>query len=252
NNLLFHYYQPIRAVYGPSMDEKILNDHDQSFRNRCTSELQHGRSQGRSDDLVCLKSVLPEHNLFCHLPANNARGFSTDEYANVLCTHGLDIDNLETRAALNRGIVDAPSNQLFAGLFTGYHLPLQICIHWKAFAAVNFLSIPTSPSFMGRVLIDTLPPALEDTVPSIAYVAMLLRFVLHNPGDWYTAESDLNTRYNYYIFYTMLLGILEDQAFTVLIFPRHHLRLANAPNQDGQSSHERALAYTRALEADRR
>ncbi|KAB5588476.1 hypothetical protein CTheo_8080 [Ceratobasidium theobromae] len=263
------YYLPLRQRVGPDLDDKLLSDRNWSFRTKAAAEVHKGRSQGRSDDIVCLRRILPEHHLFKHLPADHARGFPTDEYARLLRTPDLELDDLEIRTALNASIIDAPSDQLYAGLFAGYTLPSDNVHPLEGLFRSDLFVDAYLGIFFGPRAAKHLTPgsggrrskAYKNNMTmvskgSIAYVAMLLRFCLHQAETWYTVESNLDTRYNYLIFYTEILAILNEPEFkpqvdnllaylNALIFPNVHRRPANAPYNNGQGALERALARLR-------
>lgn len=44
-------------------------------------------------------------------------------------------------------------------------------------------------------------------------MTLKLRFCLHQNEVWYTVESNLDTRYNYFILYTETLALLDEPTF---------------------------------------
>ncbi|KAG8731661.1 hypothetical protein FRC12_019627 [Ceratobasidium sp. 428] len=259
------YYLPLRTRFGPDIDDQLVNDHDGSFR-------QEGRSQGRTDDLVVVKRVLACHPAFRNLPNDAVHGFSNDVYASLLRTSDLNLDDVELRAALNAGTVDAPANQLFAALFRNYAFP-------------GAHAHPLTGAFKSDLFIDVLlgiflgPRAAQHLTPgsggrrskaqkydmttltkaSIAYAAMLLRFCLHQNESWYTVESNADTRYNYFVLYTEILALLDEPTFLPqvnellaylngIVFPHHHNLPPGYPTANGgPSAVQLALAQVNAL-----
>ncbi|KAG8719095.1 hypothetical protein FRC12_007998 [Ceratobasidium sp. 428] len=266
------YYLPLRTRFGPSIDDQLVNDLDGSFRQECAKELHKGRSQGRTDDLVVVKRVLARHPVFRNLPNDAAHGFSNDLYASLLCTSSLNLNDIELRAALNAGTVDAPANQLFAALFQNYTFPgANAHPLTGVFKSDLFVDVLLG-IFLGPRAAQHLTPGSGGqrskarkhdmttlTKPSIAYAAMLLRFCLHQNESWYTVESNADTRYNYFILYTEILALLEEPTFLPqvnellaylngIVFPHHHNLPANYPAANGgPSAVQLAMAHVNAL-----
>ncbi|KAG9120336.1 hypothetical protein FRC07_004205, partial [Ceratobasidium sp. 392] len=188
NRLYQDYYLPIRRRFGRSLDDRILNDVDWSFRNKSAAQFCKGCSQGRSDNLVILKRVIPQHVRFRHLPVDHLRGFSTQEYADMLKTPELDLDDPELRAALNAGISDAPSNRLPAALYANYEFPGPNAHPFQGLFRSNLFVDAYLAVFLGpRAALHLTPGSgghcskshknkmTKVTKASIAYIAMLLR-----------------------------------------------------------------------------
>ncbi|KDN34940.1 hypothetical protein RSAG8_11991, partial [Rhizoctonia solani AG-8 WAC10335] len=269
--IFFGYYVHLRRKFGSDLDNKLLNDTpDWEFRNTLSQQLQLGRSQARTDDIAVLKEVCPYWLQFSHLPFNHTRGWATDEYAQALRTPDLDLNNPELRLALTQGLTDAPSHHYFAGLFPdnkfpteGQH-PLEGFCRGSLFvdAALGVYRGPRAskhlpPSAGGRRSKAVISGMTSMTRPAIAYVAMLLRFTLHQVSSWYSIDSPNDSRFNYFRFYSEVLALLQEEEFkpevdalivhlNKIIFPHLHILPQDGPSAGAQSTREKALAIVRA------
>ncbi|KAG8679761.1 hypothetical protein FRC11_003325, partial [Ceratobasidium sp. 423] len=188
--------------------------------------LQHGRTQARTDDIAVLKAVCPCWPQFSHLPQNHTHGWATEEYALALRTPDLNLDNAEIQHALIQDLTDAPSHQCFAGLFPYNKFPTADQHPLEGFCRGDLFVDVALAVFIGPCASKHLPfvaggqcskaaiaGMTSMTKPAIAYVAMLLRFILHQTPSWYRIESPNYSRFNYFRFYSEMLALLEEEEF---------------------------------------
>ncbi|KAG8732430.1 hypothetical protein FRC11_013719 [Ceratobasidium sp. 423] len=224
---IYHTFYPyLRRKIGSDLDAKLLNDTpDWDFRNSLSQALQQGRSQACTDDIAVLKAVCPHWPGFSHLPLNHTRGWATSAYAQALRTPDLDLEDSEVKHGLIQDLTDAPSHQYYAGLFPDNKFPA-----------------------------DGEHP-LEGFCRSQLFTN--LRFTLHQAPSWYNIELPLDSRFNYFRFYSEILALLEEDEFkpevdalivylNKIVFPHVHILPQDGPNASSPSTREKVLVAVHA------
>ncbi|KAF8594347.1 hypothetical protein BDV93DRAFT_611902 [Ceratobasidium sp. AG-I] len=193
-----------------------------AFRKLLCSGLISGRSQARSDDLTVIRTMVAKHETtkLC-----KTLGWSDATCANLLRTKHLDMDDDEIRQQLRNHETEAPHDEWFAALYVDFQFPSTVADPFEGFmrsgifiAALCTIFTGAGSAFGGsgsgargkgqKSKMRSLGPA------SLAYTAMLLRFVLASRGAWYTIKPGaVDRRFNYDDFYLHVVDFLERPAF---------------------------------------
>ncbi|KAG8767287.1 hypothetical protein FRC12_006323 [Ceratobasidium sp. 428] len=198
-----------------------------NFRKIVCQKMGNGRSQARSDDATELrKLVVSAHDGFKDC---NACGWADDGCARLLKTRNTDLDDAELRQQLTLKQTEVPHREMYAGLYANQEFPINAIDAMVGFmrsdqfiAAAQTIFTGLGSAF-GRPGSGTRSKAYSAEMtsfnaPALAYVAMMLRFVLCAPGDWYVVPKGRNgrkdKRYDYDLFYVELVTFLTKPVFS--------------------------------------
>ncbi|QRV94318.1 hypothetical protein RhiJN_22336 [Ceratobasidium sp. AG-Ba] len=152
-------------------------------------------------------------------------GWANDTIANLLRTESIDLNNVEVREQLRTHVTEAPNNELFAALYKDSVFPeddanaLQGFMRSDVFIAVLRtifcgLGSASGGKGSGKRSKGARHNFTALNKPALAYAAMLLRFVLHSPKEWYAIlDPETDHRFNYDIFYCELIAFMEQPIF---------------------------------------
>ncbi|CAE6352685.1 unnamed protein product, partial [Rhizoctonia solani] len=216
--------------------------------------LSDGHGQGRSDDINELKKHLSRLAIF--EGTITTFGWSHSVCMRLLETPGLfaegDIEIISNNLKL--GITDASHFEFFAGLYLGHVMPTDQARPFQGFmrselfvACLKIIFTGASSAFGGPGAGIRSKSSRNGmtalTIECLAYTAMLLRFILRNPGKWYhVLNSETDNRFNYAEFYDCLIEFLgfphfESDVRDLLdflnraVFPHTHRRQGRQANQ---------------------
>ncbi|KAG8723472.1 hypothetical protein FRC09_003186 [Ceratobasidium sp. 395] len=242
------------------------------FREDFCAGLGGGLGQGRSDDITELKKLLLRH------PETRdcaPYGWSNDKIAELLRTESIDLDNDEVREQLRTNVNEAASNELFAALYKDHVFPpddaralngflrseIYIAVLRTIFAGLGSASGGKGSGKRSKAARHKFT-ALNK--PALAYAAMLLRFVLHSPREWYSiSDPETDHRYNYDTFYCELIAFMDQPIFAagmrdlidflnLKVFPNshHHPRRVNLGGRGMARIVTNAVAAAAAAQAE--
>ncbi|EUC61949.1 hypothetical protein RSOL_409280, partial [Rhizoctonia solani AG-3 Rhs1AP] len=225
-------------------------DHGITFRENLVTAIQKGRGIARTDDSVALSTHI------CHWKRSptyklESLGWGNQTCASLLATESMDFADEELLEQLRDGITEAPCKEPFRGLYLNS----------------QFSDDPINPIkglFRSQLFIDAAKTVMNGqggvasvNAESLAYIAMILRFVLRDEEKWYrVVDSEVDARFDYDQFYIELLTALEEPLFeaeakslidflNLEIFPHSHAR-PNRIRTHGSTLRQRAEA-ARAL-----
>ncbi|KAG8697131.1 hypothetical protein FRC12_009581 [Ceratobasidium sp. 428] len=198
--------------------------HGLSFRGKLCRNLTKGRSQARSDDKSVLCDLFLKHT---ELKKCASPGWIDDHCAKLLQTKNLDLDDPQQREALNLNHSDAPHNAAFAALYEDLALPANGDVAFQGYMRNEIFVGAMQAIFTGlgsgiggsgsgsgergkgaKAGMTSVSPA------NMAYVAMMLRFVLRRPGNWYNIKpGGKDKRYDYDAFYLATVSFLEAPVY---------------------------------------
>ncbi|KAG9085930.1 hypothetical protein FRC06_003361 [Ceratobasidium sp. 370] len=236
-----------------------------AFHNDYGDGLGDGATQGRSDDLSQLKT-LPA--MFPGRFPTVLRGWSNPTCEELLITPTIKQkfdDEGDEGAELYHQLcsrkTNAQPNEFYQGLFLNStfssnpeNLYLGFLCGDMYIASLKIIFTGASSATGGPGSKHRSKSAINKmtslTIPALAYIAMLLRFVLANPGcNWYTIPEDSDAPdycYNYLTLYYQVIGYLEAvdfkpkvdeilQELNCKVFPNAHRR-AQTINLPGSGS----------------
>ncbi|KAG8703790.1 hypothetical protein FRC08_002630 [Ceratobasidium sp. 394] len=258
----------------------LLRDpiHGVSFRRKLCQSLAKGRSQARSDD----KSVLC--NLFLKHPELKkcaSAGWVDNVCASFLRTKNYNLEDphrptyrYSVREQLNLGHSDAPHNEPFAALYEDLAFPNDGDRAFDGYMRNGIFIAALQSVFTGlgsgiggpgsgergkgaKAGMTSISPA------NMAYIAMMLRFVLRRPGNWYNIKPGRkDNRYDYDSFYLATLSFLEEDVYAeevkelteflsraVFPYSYDHPQVVDVP---GGSSMAQLAAEAERIRAERR
>ncbi|CUA68633.1 hypothetical protein RSOLAG22IIIB_08011 [Rhizoctonia solani] len=248
--------------------QSILDaDHGITFRENLVTAIQKGRGIARTDDSNALSTHI------CHWKRSptyklEALGWGNQTCASLLATESMDLADEELLEQLRDGITEAPCKEPFRGLYLNSQFsddpinPIKGLFRSQLFidAAKTVMNGPgcvktgRSGGSRGKAAKGGVSSVNAE---SIAYIAMILRFVLRNEEKWYrVVDSEVDARFDYDQFYIELLTALEEPLFeaeakdlitflNLEIFPHSHAR-PNRIRTGGSTLRQRAEA-ARAL-----
>ncbi|CAE6462388.1 unnamed protein product [Rhizoctonia solani] len=194
------------------------------FRNELCLSLQEGRSTGRTDDIMMLQNHI---SVWPNSPITGATtlGWNNPQCAMLLSTESMQMDNQELLEQLRDGITEAPHDEIPRFCFEDERFPTEPTNPLQGFGRSKLFVHVAMGIFNGPGSVKSARSGgsrgkaakngmTSFTKESIAYISMLLRFVLRNSGGWYKISNEaVDTRFNYDIFYMEILALLEDPLF---------------------------------------
>ncbi|KAG9085217.1 hypothetical protein FRC06_003697 [Ceratobasidium sp. 370] len=244
------------------------------FRNQLCTAAQAGRSAGRTDDCIAIAGSILK---WPQLENSHLLGWSSDVCANLLSTESMDMADAESyqsllRQQLRDNITDAPHDEVFRGMYRDYQFPRDEANPLEGFGYTELFTNTLRTIFIGPASVFSKRSGgsrgkaakngmFSFNVQSVAYTAMVLRFVLRHPGAWYRITNEaVDTRYNYDTLYLEVLGMLEDPLFSQevqgllaylnrLIFPHAHPHARRIQPQG--SSIRQKVAHAREIRRTR-
>ncbi|KAG8707450.1 hypothetical protein FRC08_000487 [Ceratobasidium sp. 394] len=265
-NDLARMYDAMREPGHPSMKEALRNpDTGIEFRNQLCSAAQAGRSTARTDDCIAIANNIRR---WPQLENSALLGWSSDVCANLLATESMDMADAELRQQLRDGITDAPHDEIPRFMYENYGFPTNPANPLQGFGYSDIFANALRTIFVGPGSVFSQRTGggrskgakngmSSFNIQSIAYTAMVLRFVLRKPGTWYRVTNEaVDIRYNYDAYYLDILEMLEDPVFSNevqqllshlnrLVFPHAHPHARRIRPQG--SSIRRKMAHARAL-----
>ncbi|KAG8696868.1 hypothetical protein FRC08_006872 [Ceratobasidium sp. 394] len=263
---LARMYDAMRKSGYPSMITALRDPQSGiEFRNQLCAAAQAGRSAGRSDDCI---AVAKHIRLWPQLEDAPRLGWSSDVCANLLATESMEMADPELRQQLRDNITDAPHDEIFRGMYEGYDFPRDPANPLEGFGRSELFINHLRTIFIGPSTVFSKRSGgsrgkapkngmFSFNIQSVAYSAMILRFVLRSSGPWYRITNEaVDTRYNYDIFYLEVLNMLEDPLLAEevrellahlnrIIFPHAHPHVRRIRPQG--SSMRRKLAHAREV-----
>ncbi|KAG9074793.1 hypothetical protein FRC06_010454 [Ceratobasidium sp. 370] len=202
----------------------LLRDptHGVSFRKKLCRSLTKGRSQARSDDKSVLCDLFLKHP---ELKKCVSAGWVDDICAGLLRTKNYSLEDPRVREQLNLSHADAPHNEPFAALYDNLVFPDNSDKAFDGYMRNEIFVAALQSIFTGlgsgigspgsgkrgkgaKAGMTSISPA------NMAYVAMMLRFVLRQPGNWYNIKPGRkDKRYDYDAFYLVTLSFLEEDVY---------------------------------------
>ncbi|KAG9121529.1 hypothetical protein FRC07_002468 [Ceratobasidium sp. 392] len=265
-NDISRIYDAMRKSGHPSMVTALRNQQSGvEFRNQLCTATQAGRSAGRTDDCIAAAKHI---RLWPQLENSPLLGWNSDVCAHLLSTESMEMEDEELRQQLRDNITDAPHDEIFRGMYAEYRFPDDPENPLQGFGRTELFANVLRTIFIGPASVfskrsgGSRGKAARNgmssfNIQSIAYSAMILRFVLRSPGSWYRITNEaVDNRYNYDTFYLEVLNMLEDPLFAVevqelleylnkLIFPHAHPHARRIRPQG--SSMRRKIAQAREL-----
>ncbi|KAG2081961.1 hypothetical protein BD769DRAFT_1633495 [Suillus cothurnatus] len=206
-----HVFQELlKSVAG--LEERLMQGRDDEV-DSIAELLTKGASGARGDDTKSLKGsvldwITPKgQNLIPPLTCNVKvdQGFHHEQTGALLCPAGLDWSNSETKAKLKSGKIIVTGDQWPLFLYADYHYDLKDPwngLFQSALLVCAYRNVFTSPSSMNRE-----PKATHSvTLPSIAYIAMQIRFMLTSSPVFSCTDTVTDSER----FYNSVLDIFED------------------------------------------
>ncbi|EAU83822.1 hypothetical protein CC1G_13139 [Coprinopsis cinerea okayama7 len=206
----------------PGLSDRLANADDEDL-NTIARHLQKGANQARSDDTKGLRTVIidwlapPDEPLQPSLSRTVKvdRGFNHDRTGELLCPPHINWSNPKIREQLrNKSLVvsgsDLPSFLWEDGMYDGKDI-------WKGFFRNPILVKAYKHIFTSPSSVDDAPKATRSgnarihgmtaaTAPSLAYVAVQVRFALSSETTFVRSEGESESEK----FYETLLDIFED------------------------------------------
>ncbi|KAG2057437.1 hypothetical protein BDR06DRAFT_980854 [Suillus hirtellus] len=204
------------------LEERLMQGGDDEV-DLVADLLTKGASGARGDDTKSLKgsvldwitlkgqSLVPP--LTCNMKID--RGFHHERTGALLCPAGLDWSNLEMKTKLQSGEMSVTGDQWPLFLYADYHYDLDDPwngLFQSALLVSAYKHVFTSPSSVDRELKAThsgnaqIHGMTRVTLPSIAYIAMQVRFALTSSPVFSCTDTVTNSER----FYNSILDIFED------------------------------------------
>ncbi|KAG2062737.1 hypothetical protein BDR04DRAFT_1039847 [Suillus decipiens] len=185
--------------------------------------LTKGTSRARGDDTKSLKGsvldwITPKgQNLVPSLSHNVKidRGFHHEQMGALLCPAGLDWSHSETRAKLQSSEIVVTGDQWSLFLYADYHYDpedpwngllrsaLLVCAYKHVFTSPSSVDREPKATRLGNARIHGMT---RITLPSIAYIAMQVRFTLTSSPVFSHTDTVTDSER----FYNSILDIFED------------------------------------------